>query len=513
MAKSQLKTGAILSYINMAIGTLIPMFYTPIMLDLLGQSEYGLFRLANTATSYLSLLSFGIGAAVVRYLIMYREQQGHDGEARMFGLFNIIFGIIATVILVVGLILTFNIHFIYGNSLNAEELTKLRIMVLLLTISTAIGITSTVYTSCVITYEKFIFLQIINILTSIVLPVVNLIALFIGFKSIGMVICSLIITIVTRLVYTIYVRYKIKIKPIYKGMPTYLIKELIVFSFWVFVGNLVNQLYAATDTMIIGAVPALATVGVAIYNVGATFNTMMLSFSTGISSVISPRVNSMVFTDNNLTELTDVLIKVGRLQAYIVTIVCGGFIVFGNQFITLWAGPDYSEAYPVALITMIPSCIPLMQSVALNITVAQNKHKFRAIVYLCIAIVNVVGTILVVNDYGIIGAAVVSAVAYIIGQILIMNWYYWKKIQLDIPRFWFSVLRILLIGAILCLAALFVSIYIVIDNWAIMFACIIIYSILFVVLQWCFAMNSYEKELFAGPVNKILRKLKLKKSN
>lgn len=37
MTKSQLRIGAVLSYVNMAIGSLIPMFYTPIMLQLLGR--------------------------------------------------------------------------------------------------------------------------------------------------------------------------------------------------------------------------------------------------------------------------------------------------------------------------------------------------------------------------------------------------------------------------------------------------------------------------------------------
>ena len=44
---NQVRTGAVLSYINMAIGSLIPMFYTPIMLQLLGQSEYGLYKLSS----------------------------------------------------------------------------------------------------------------------------------------------------------------------------------------------------------------------------------------------------------------------------------------------------------------------------------------------------------------------------------------------------------------------------------------------------------------------------------
>lgn len=508
MAKSQLKIGAVLTYVNMAIGALIPMLYTPIMLDMLGQSDYGLYKLASTVTSYLSLLSFGIGSAVVRYLIMHREKDGTDGEAKMLGLFNVIFGVISAVVLIVGIILTLNVTKFYDSALTQTELGQLKLMVMLLTINTAISISSTVYTSCVISHEKFLFLQVINILTTIVTPIANLIALFMGFKSMGLIISSLILTIVIRIVYTVYVRRTIKIKPKYKGMPIHLIKELIVFSFWVFLGNIVNQLYSATDTMIIGAIPALATVGVAIYNVGATFNGMMMNFSIGISSVITPRINTMVFSGSDTEELTALLIKVGRLQAYIVTIVCTGFIVFGKQFITLWAGEGYEQAYIVALFTMIPSCVPLMQSVALNIVVAQNKHKFRSIVYLFIAIVNVIGTILVVNNYGIVGAAVVSGIAYVIGQGFIMNWYYWKKIKLNIPKFWFSTLRIILIGAVLCVVALLITRFVALDNWIIMFAGIIAYTLIFCALEWFIAMNSYEKGVFITPLKKMLNKVK-----
>ena len=124
-------------------------------------------------------------------------------------------------------------------------------------------------------------------------------------------------------------------------MPTYLVKELLIFSFWIFVSNVVNQLYNATDTVIIGAIPALATVGVAIYNVGATFTNMMQSFTTGINSVLTPKINTMVFTGSSNTELTDMVIRFGRLQAYIVALVCSGFIAFGQQFIKLWA--EYND--------------------------------------------------------------------------------------------------------------------------------------------------------------------------
>ena len=499
-----------MSYINMALGSLIPMFYTPVMLNLLGQSEYGLFKLASTVTSYLGLISFGIGSAVVRYLVKYRAEGDKDGEERMFGLFNIIFLVISAITLVVGIIIAFNVGLIYGQSLSNEQLFEMTILVLLLTFNTAINFSATPYTAVVTCHERFIFLQIINIIITVLTPIVNLIILFLGFKSIGMVVSSFALTIVVRIVYIIYVKSSIGIKPRYKNMPTYLVKELLIFSFWIFVSNVVNQLYNATDTVIIGAVPALATVGVAIYNVGATFTNMMQSFTTGINSVLTPKINTMVFTGSSNTELTDMVIRFGRLQAYIVALVCSGFIAFGQQFIKLWAGPDYSEAYWVCLATMVPICIPLVQSVALNIIVAQNRHRFRSLVYLGIAIVNVIGTILCVNQFGIIGAAVVSGVAYIIGPGLILNWYYWKKIGLEIPRFWKEIVKLFIVPTIMTVVTKFILNFVTLDKWITLLVGIIIYTLVFAILNWFIVMNDYEKDIFRGPVLKIVRRFRRK---
>lgn len=499
-----------MSYINMALGSLVPMFYTPVMLSLLGQNEYGLYKLASTVTSYLGLISFGIGSAVVRYLVKFRAEGDKDGEERMFGLFNIIFFVISAITLVAGVVIAFNVGLIYGQSLSNEQLFEMTILVLILTINTAISFSATPYTAVVTCHERFIFLQIINIITTVLTPIANLIVLFLGFKSIGMVASSFALTIVVRIVYIIYVKSSIGIKPRYKNMPTYLVKELLIFSFWIFVSNVVNQLYNATDTVIIGAIPALATVGVAIYNVGATFTNMMQSFTTGINSVLTPKINTMVFTGSSNTELTDMVIRFGRLQAYIVALVCSGFIAFGQQFIKLWAGPDYSEAYWVCLATMVPVCIPLVQSVALNIIVAQNRHRFRSLVYLGIAIVNVIGTILCVNQFGIIGAAVVSGVAYIIGPGIILNWYYWKKIGLEIPRFWKEIVKLFIIPTIMAAVTIFTLIFVTLDKWITLLVGIIIYTLVFAILNWFIVMNDYEKDIFRGPVLKIAHKFRRK---
>ena len=66
MKINQLKAGVLLSYLSVGIGALVSIIYTPIMLRLLGQSEYGLYTLAGSVVSYLSILNFGLSSSYIR---------------------------------------------------------------------------------------------------------------------------------------------------------------------------------------------------------------------------------------------------------------------------------------------------------------------------------------------------------------------------------------------------------------------------------------------------------------
>ena len=52
----QIKLGIVLQYMQMGLSILISLIYTPIMLNILGQTEYGIYNLASSIISYLSLL-------------------------------------------------------------------------------------------------------------------------------------------------------------------------------------------------------------------------------------------------------------------------------------------------------------------------------------------------------------------------------------------------------------------------------------------------------------------------
>lgn len=506
--KNQLRIGVILNYVNLILGNLIPVFYTPIMLSLLGQNEYGLYKLASSVTSYLSLISLGLGSAITRYLIKAREEEGKEAEERILGLFTRIFQVISLVVFVVGIILTLSLGLWYSDSLTDSELFTMKILVFILVCNMVLSFLMTPQVSVVTSHERFIFLQLMNIMTTCVLPILNIVVLFFGFASIGMTVSGLVLNILSRICYHIYTSKVMDIKPIYKGMPKNIIKEIMTFSFWVFVANVVGQLYNATDTVMIGAIPALATVGVAVYNVGGVFNNIVFSLTIGISSLLSPKTNKMVFQGASNDELTDLAIRIGRLQCYIIALIVTGFICFGQPFIQFYVGEGYEEAYWVAILMMIPNMIPLVQSVCLNVIVAQNKHRFRSLVYLGIAIANVIGTWFLMQVMGIVGAALMTGIALVIGQGIIMNWYYHCKTGLNMVKFWKKVGKIYLIPILMCVVTLIVSQFVDFYNMIILIIGILVYTLIYCIVNWLFVMNDYEKDIFRQPVLKVIKKLK-----
>lgn len=505
--KNQLGIGIILSYVNMLIGNLIPLLYTPIMLKLLGKSEYGLYKLSSTVTSYLTLISLGIGSAVVRYLIDARIHDGEEGERKVFGLFMIIFRVIAVVTLIVGIWLTFNIQIWYGKSLDADQLFRMRILIFIMVCNTALNFLLSPYISVVNAHEKFIFLQSMNIIATCFGPILNLIMLFLGYASIGMAVSTLVLGMLVNISYLIYVRRSMKIQPIYKDISFTLLKNILKFSFWIFVANVVSQLFNATDTAMIGAIPKLATEGVAVYNIGATFNSIMFSLTTGITSVMAPKINNMVLSGKSGEELTNLSIKVGRIQCYIMMLIITGFIVFGKPFIYYYAGKGYGESYWVAIFMMIPNMIPLAQTVCLNVVVAQNKHQFRSIVYLIIAIINVIGTWFLMQAMGVIGAALMTGIALVLGQGFAMNWFYKVKSGIEIERFWIEVGKSYIMPIIMCIVFCIISKYIDFYNLKLFFVGVIVYTSIYSLLLWKFTLNEYERNLFLIPLKKVYKRI------
>lgn len=137
MVVNQLKAGAFLSYISIVLHNIIGLLYTPFMLRMLGQSEYGLYSLVESVVAYLTILDLGFGNAIIRYTAKFRAEGKVQEQWEMFGMFFMLYVVIGIVAFAAGLILYFNTDSMFSNTMDEEEMYKINVMMLLMVFNIA----------------------------------------------------------------------------------------------------------------------------------------------------------------------------------------------------------------------------------------------------------------------------------------------------------------------------------------------------------------------------------------
>ena len=504
MIINQRKAGVVISYAGEIVKILVNLIYTPIMLRLLGQSEYGLYQLVYSVISYLSLLSLGFGSSYLRFYSRCKAKKDEDGVARLNGMFMTIFLAIAVICIICGMIMVGNIRGIFGSGLTDSEYVTARVLMILLVVNLALTFPNSVFNCSITAHERFLFQKVLILLQNVCSPFLTLPLLIMGYGSIGMVTVTTLLTFVVLASNMYYCFRKLHIKFCFKGFQLSLLKEMWVFTFFIFLNQIIDQINWSVDKFLLGRFAG--TTAVAVYGVGGQINTLYLQFSTSVSNVFVPKVNRIVAESNNNRQLTDLFTKVGRIQFMVLGLILTGFIFLGNPFIRAWAGEEYGDAYIVALLLIGPVTVPLIQNLGVEIQRAKNMHKARAVVYLAIAIANVFISIPLIKIMGPAGAALGTAISLIAGNIIFMNWYYHARIGMNMFYFWKEIAKfipaLIAPGIVGVLIMRFANVTGLIKLG--MFA--IIYTGVYGISMYFLGMNAEEKQLVMGPVKKILRK-------
>src|SRR5574344_784274 len=129
---NQLKAGAALNYVVIILNIAVGLLYTPYMLRMMGQSEFGLYSLVASVIGYLTILDLGFGNAIVRYTAKFRAEGKQKEQYEMFGMFLVLYTVIGLIALVAGLGLYFNVDNMFGDTMTTVELDHARVMMIIL---------------------------------------------------------------------------------------------------------------------------------------------------------------------------------------------------------------------------------------------------------------------------------------------------------------------------------------------------------------------------------------------
>ena len=500
------KRGAILSYLSIILSTVVQLVYTPLLIRMLGQSEYGLYSLVSSVIGYLTVLDLGFGNAIVVFTAKYRANKEYEKEKRLHGMFLVIFCIIGLIAGLLGLLLYFNVPLLFGKTMTDIELHKAKIMMLILSFNLAVTFPFSIYSSIITAYEKFTFQKVMSILNTLLKPVLMIPLLFLGYKSITMTVVITVVNIIVLLSNYFYCKKKLGINIKFMGFDKKLFKTIFSYSFFIFLGVIVDKVNWSVDQFVLGAVSG--TIAVSLYSVASQVNNLFVNLSGAMSGVLLPKMSKMIAKNASNEEMTKEFIKVGRLQYLIVFLMASGFTLFGKEFIMAWAGKDFVTSYYIAIILILPLCVPLIQNLGISIMQAKNMHKFRSILLALIAIANIFISIPLAKAYGGIGSAIGTSLSLIIGNIIILNIYYHKRVGINVIEFWKSIIKMTIPMIIPIIAIVVLMHFVTLHGYVNLIVFGGIYTILYCLTCYFLVMDDYEKNI----VNKVLIKLHLKRA-
>lgn len=502
------KIGAILHYLQMFVAIAVSIVYVPFMLGILGQSTYGIYSTCTSTIAYLNLLALGFGSSYMRYYT--RSTKKLDGITVeefnwQYMIMFLLFGVIA---LIFGLVISQNAFLVFNETFSSNDIKLAQKLMFILSFSMATSITASVFSSYISCQQKFIFLKSVNIIKTVLSPSLSFFFLLAGYGSIGMVIVTTLTNFAADLVNIWFCMKKLNMKFKVCGLNGKFIKGVASFSVFIGINQVAYQLNFSADKIVLSKVVNVSEV--AIYSVGATLNTYFEQIGSSIGNLFDSEINKIIISEKSKeikdAEINAIFFKVGRVQFTILMLIFSGFIFFGKFFIDWWVGVEYTVSYYITILLMASLIIPLVQNTALYIQRAKYKHKFRSLLILTTALINILISIFLAKIYGAIGSAIGTTLILFLSS-LILNVYYYKIIDLDIIKFWKEIL-IMTKGLIApMLLGILVNIYFPVTSFKVFVEIVFSYVCVYILSMYAFAFNKYEKKLLNNIGNKLLKEI------
>ena len=423
---SKRKIGVILAYLLMILEAASAIFVTPIVLSSLGQNNYGIYKLVVSINAYLMLFDLGVGNAVVRFVAKYRFDNDIESGRKFMGVVSIFYGIISLLAIITGFTITIIFPFAFSKGLSNSEILLSQQLLFFTTITSAITLGTSGFSNAIVAFEKFGVSKIPSIIEIIIRTALIVLSLKLGFGSVGLVVVNLVTTFVCRLFYVLYTVFVLKYYPVFKKIQSPFVKEIFLYSGLITLQMLATQINQSVDQVLIGSMVSNSSRLLGIYGVSTQITQYFMTIGSAITGILMPGIVGFVRTNKDSVEIQKEMTRISKIVSFPLFAIFAGFVVFGKEFIILWAGNEYSNSYIIAIILMAPQLIILSQSVGTQLLWAVNKHKMVSYIKIGIVIVNIGLTALLIQINPLIGAAIGTFVSLLIGDI-VLNWFIFKK--------------------------------------------------------------------------------------
>lgn len=452
--RPSLLVNAFSNYAALGVNIIIGLLLTPFIIKHLGKTGYGIWTLILSFVGYYGLLSFGVNSAITRYIARYAGQSDKEALNKTASTAMAMFCFTGVIVTVLSFLIAEPITTFF--KVSQEHYNDFRFMILVMGFATGISFPGEVFGALLTAHEKYVPTNIVKITQTMIRAGLIVCLLLLGAGLVGVAFAVL----GTQLFglagnYLIYKRFTPHIQLSLAYVQWSFLRKLLAFGGITTVITIADHVRLNMDSIVIGKWVGMAEVGV--YGIAALIIRYMLSLIISGMSVLTPRFASL-HGSNDLESIKSLFITSLRISGFLAFGFCMGVIIFGGHFIMLWVGKDFAESIPILWILSIPFAFALSQNPGIGLMYALKKHYLYAIFTIIEAIANLVLSILLVSEYGIVGVALGTAIPMMIVKLFIQPIYVSKIIDITVLDYVKCITPSIIVSSILILLAYSISI-------------------------------------------------------
>lgn len=374
-------------YFRMMITILVGLYASRVVLQTLGESDYGIYSLAGSIVLMLNFLNTGMMQASQRF-IAYAIGAGDEEKLRKsFG--ASLYTHIAIAIICVILAESIGLYIVQHLNIPADRFTAANWVYQCSIATFVFSVLSVPYNSCIIAHEKMNFYAYVSILDSILkLVVIYLLIWSPVDKLISYAILILLIQILVRLIYVIYCKRHFeecaRRAPFHKNT----VKDMFSFASWSIVGNMGFSLRDQGTNIILNFF--FGTIMNAARGIASQLSSIINGFATNITLALNPPIVKS-YASGDIDHSMSLVYRGCRAAFSLLMLITIPFLCNVDYILNLWLGKVPENTSLFVLFILLNSMIYAMsQPITVAIQATGEIKVFQIVI--CALLILELGT-------------------------------------------------------------------------------------------------------------------------
>jgi O-antigen/teichoic acid export membrane protein len=403
-------------YAAIAVEGVIGLMLLPFNVSHLGQAAYGLWALTSSFALDFSVLDLGYAGALVKFIAQYRAWRDRQALNEVLSTMFVLLAGVGLVSFLVSGVIAWQFGRVF--KVRPDQVGTARDVMLIVGAYIAIRFPASVFGSVVYGFQRYYLNNIISIISTVVVALVNVFVLARGGDLVMLVLATTAVRVLTlgcsaQVAFRVYPGLQIHPR-LYRRER---IREVAGFSVYVLILDWSAKLNYSTDALVIGAL--LSTSAVAVWAVGQRLAEVSQRLTIQFSTSLFPMI---VASDagQRPDRLRLLLVQGTRVSLALAVPVCFGLGVMADRVIGAWVGPNFGGSVIVTQLLLAVVLVRVGLGSATALLKGGGGHALLAWTNGITAIVNIVLSVLLIKPFGLVGVAVGTLAPVTISAVFVL---------------------------------------------------------------------------------------------